>query len=230
MSLPELPVLDDCWNRNGVWGRERPRCPKLEEHIHCYNCEVFRAAGNLLRDRPLPADYQAEWTEIVANRKPARELDGLAVLVFRLGREWLALPAALVDEIVEMRSIHSLPHRPSPVLLGLVNIRGKLRLCVSPAAVLGIAAAGGEPARQKRDGRGVYPRMLLVRKELDIFVFPVDEILGTHRYAPQDLEDLPATLTAALTRFSTGVLDVEGRNVGLLDPDLLFHAFGRSLA
>lgn len=220
--------IDDCWHRIGVWGRERPRCPKLEEHIHCYNCEVFRAAGHRLRDRPLPADYQAEWSEIIANRKPERELNGLAVLAFRIGREWLALPAELVEEIVEVRSIHSLPHRSSPVLLGLTNIRGKLRLCVSLAGLLGIEADNA-PTRQKRDGRSIYPRLLVVKQDAEGFVFPADEVLGTHRYAAAEVASLPATLSGALTRYSTGTLTVEGNNVGLLDPELLFYAFARSL-
>lgn len=221
--------IDDCWNRIGVWGKVRPRCPKLEQHVHCYNCEVFRAAGHRLRDRALPADYQAEWTEIVANRKPSREVSGRSVVVFRIGREWLALPAPAVDEIVEMRSVHSLPHRPSPVLLGLVNIRGKLCLCVSLADLLGIPADAGAP-RQKRSARSIYPRMLVIRQDSQAFVLPADEVMGTHRYADAELEGLPTTLSGALNRYSTGALMVGDRNVGLLDAELLFYAFFRSLA
>lgn len=218
--------IDDCWNRIGVWGRERPRCARLDEHIHCYNCEVFRAAGHRLRDRPLPADYQAEWSEIVANRKPSRETSDLAVVIFRIGREWLAMPAPVVDEIVELRTVHSLPHRPSPVLQGLVNIRGKLGLCMSLAALLGIEAETGAP----RGKRSNYPRQLVVRDGSQVFVFAAEEVLGTHRYAAADLEALPSTLSGALTRYSTGALTVGERNVGLLDPELLFYAFSRSLA
>ena len=146
--LPSMEIVD-CWNRIGVWGRERPRCPKLEQVIHCYNCEVYRAAGRAMHARPIPKGYREEWTDIVASRKQVQTRTGLAAVIFRIGREWLALPAGLVEEIVERRMVHSLPQRSSPILLGLVNIRGKLQLCVSIAALLGIEADGG--AHKKKE-------------------------------------------------------------------------------
>ena len=47
-------AIDDCWNRIGVWGTETPRCPKLEDVVHCRNCEVYSAAGRLVLERRLP--------------------------------------------------------------------------------------------------------------------------------------------------------------------------------
>jgi chemotaxis-related protein WspD len=223
-----LDAIDDCWNRIGVWGRERPRCAKLEQVIHCYNCDVYRAAGRAMHARPLPDGYQAEWSEVVANRKQTHVRTDAAAIVFRIGREWLALPAGLVEGIVETRAVHKLPHRSSPILLGLVNIGGKLQLCVSIAALLGIEA--GDGAQQKKEHRVIYPRMLVVRNEQHRFVFGVDEVLGTHRYAARDLQNLPATLTGALNKYSTGALCVGERNVGFLDHELLLYAFARSTA
>jgi chemotaxis-related protein WspD len=226
-ALPLSMEIVDCWNRNGVWGRERPRCSKLELVIHCYNCEVYRAAGRAMHARPIPEGYRKEWTGIVASRKQAQARTGLAAVVFRIGREWLALPAGLVEEIVERRVVHSLPQRSSPILLGLVNIRGKLQLCVSIAALLGIEADGG--AQQEKEHRIIYPRMLVMHDEQRRFVFAVDEVLGTHRYAVNDLESLPSTLTGALTKYSTGALKLGDRNIGFIDPELLLYAFSRSL-
>ena len=226
-SLPTSIEIVDCWNQNGVWGRERPRCPKLEQVIHCYNCEVYRAAGRAMHARPIPDGYQKEWTSIVASRKQVQTRTGLAAVVFRIGHEWLALPAGLVDEIVEQRTVHSLPQRPSPILLGLVNIRGKLQLCVSIASLLGIKPDGG--AQQKIEQRVIYPRMLVIRDEQRRFVFAVDEVLGTHRYAENDLESLPSTLTGALNKYSTGALKMGSKNVGFIDPELLLYAFSRCL-
>ena len=65
--------------------------------------------------------------------------------IFRLGREWLALPTHVCQEMAEMRPIHTLPHRSGPVLLGLVNIRGSIRLCVSLRELLGL-----EPRRRQQ--------------------------------------------------------------------------------
>ncbi|MDD5329426.1 MAG: chemotaxis protein CheW [Sulfuricella sp.] len=228
MSATAELHIHDCWNRIGVWGRETPRCPKLVQFTHCYNCDVYQAAGRMLHARALPAGYQAEWTEIVASRKQAHARTGLAAVVFRIGREWLAVPAGLVDEIVELRAVHGLPHRSSPILLGLVNIRGKLQLAVDIAELLGIAAGGG--AALKKEHRSIYPRMLVVHNEQHRFVFAADEVLGTHRYAAKELESLPATLSGALTKYSAGALRLGDRNVGLLDHELLLYAFSRSLA
>lgn len=222
----EMP-LDDCWNRIGIWGNQKPRCAKLEEHIHCRNCEVYRAAGQRLRERPLPADYRAEWTQIIAGRKTEEQAPGRAALVFRLGREWLALPAATLEEVMALRTVHSLPHRSSPILLGLVNIRGKLRMCFSLAALLGIQSDG---ARQKAPTRNLYPRMLVAKHDGQIFVLAVDEVQGTTRYRPERLEELPATLAGALSRFCCGTLQVGELEVGLLDHELLMYTFARSLA
>lgn len=219
--------IDDCWNRIGVWGRETPRCPKLEGVVHCYNCEVYRAAGRAMHARPLPQGYQAEWTEIVATRKQVQIRTDSAAVVFRIGREWLALPAGMVDEIVELRTIHSLPHSASSTLLGLANIRGKLRLCMSIAALLGIESSKAEDHKKER--RSLYPRMLVVRDEQQRFVFAVEEVLGTYRYAAKDLQSLPATLSGALTKYSVGTLSLDGRNIGFLDHGLLMYAFSRSL-
>ncbi len=226
-ASPALQI-HDCWNRIGVWGRETPRCPKLEQFTHCYNCDVYQAAGHMLHARALPTGYQAEWTEIVASRKQAHARTGLAAVVFRIGREWLAVPAGLVEEIVELRTVHSLPHRSSPILHGLVNIRGKLQLCVSIAELLGIKTGGGDA--EKKEHRSIYPRMVVVRNDQHRFVFAADEVLGTHRYAEKELESLPATLSGALTKYSTGALRLGDRNVGLLDHELVLYAFSRSLA
>ncbi|HEY9052840.1 MAG TPA: chemotaxis protein CheW, partial [Gammaproteobacteria bacterium] len=36
--------INDCWNKIGVWGNEKPRCPQLDELIHCNNCPVYAEA------------------------------------------------------------------------------------------------------------------------------------------------------------------------------------------
>ena len=68
--------------------------------------------------------------------------------MFRLGAEWFALPTIAVDEVAELRGIHSLPHRRGGMLLGLVNVQGELIVCVSLARVLGlknvVASTAGE--------------------------------------------------------------------------------------
>jgi chemotaxis-related protein WspD len=99
--------IDDCWNRIGVRGNGS--CPELERHVHCRNCPVHTAVAGALLDVPLPSDYRRFWAEHLA--QPSRVVcsDTQAVLVFRIGAEWLALPASRCRQVVEMRPIHTLP-------------------------------------------------------------------------------------------------------------------------
>ncbi len=226
---PETPVVDDCWNRIGVWSRATPRCPRLEQVIHCHRCEVYAAAGRRLRDRPLPPDYRENWRQHYARPIPRRDAGRLtAVLVFRTGGEWLALPVGVVEELLDPVPVHGLPHRVPGVIQGLANIHGRLRPCASLAALLGIephAPAG--PAAAKRR---VYSRMVAVHREESRFVFVVDDIWGCHRHGAADLCEVPATLARSLARFTLGILPLDDKAVGRLDDGLLFHALEKKLA
>ena len=137
--------IDTCWNRIGVHGDSS--CPELQNFVHCRNCPVYSNAGVQLLDRPLPEQYRREWTEHFAQEKKAAEPAKGSALLFRLHTEWLALATQAFQEAAERRLIHSLPHRRSGLVLGLVNIRGELLICVSLSRLLGLertAARGTE--------------------------------------------------------------------------------------
>jgi hypothetical protein len=58
-------------------------------------------------------------------------------MIFRLGTEWLALPASVFQEVAELGAIHSLPHRRSGLVVGLTNVRGgELLICFSLTKLL----------------------------------------------------------------------------------------------
>ena len=109
---------DRCWKRIGVWGNEEPRCPKLEEVIHCRNCDVFTQAGRNLLERALPEEYKDEWGSILVKKKGKETAGAIAVVVFRIESEWMALAAGLFAEIIDDVNIHSLPHRKNPYFTG----------------------------------------------------------------------------------------------------------------
>ena len=104
-----MQTKDRCWKRIGVWGREMPRCPKLDQVIHCRNCEVFTQAGRNLLERALPEEYKEEWGSILVKKKGEEPTGAIAVVVFRVESEWMALPAGLFAEIIDNVSIHTLP-------------------------------------------------------------------------------------------------------------------------
>lgn len=172
-----------------------------------------------LLDTPVSEDYLREQAERYRQRKEAVRAAAKSVVVFRIGNEWLALPTATFSEVLPLRPIHSLPNR-DPVVAGIVNVRGELLVCVSLAVALGLAA---EPET------GPRARLAVICRERGCLVFVAAEIAALHRYDDAWLQPRPATLAQAQATFTRGVLDWEGRSVGLLDEGLLFYQLNRRI-
>jgi chemotaxis-related protein WspD len=231
MSIPELSPRTiaatasapraDCWNTIGVMGDRS--CPELPGAIHCRNCPVFAAAARAFLDRPAPADYLAEWTRLL-DRAPGPEPggddgaqgDSIGVVIFRLGAEWLALRARSVVEVTSVHHVHRIPHRNDSVLAGLTSLRGQLHLSISLHGLLGSATG---PAQGK-----AVPRMIVIRRAADAWVFTADEVLGVPRVPQALMRAVPSTLANPAVSFSQSVFTWEGRTVGLLDDERVFEA------
>lgn len=126
-----------------------------------------------------------------------------------------------------MGVIHSLPHRNSVVLRGVVNIRGKLELCFSIGAILGIERF---EKKKKKDDKYISPaRLVVAEREGDRVVFPVSEIYGSFRYAEGMLQQLPVTVSGSRAAFTKGILCVDDFDVGLLDDAVLYEALMRNM-
>jgi len=217
-----LPVLDDCWNRIGVRGDHS--CPELAAVIHCHNCPVFSRAGRRLFDRPPPAECVEEWTERLARREGEESGDVLALIVFRVGPEWLAFDVHAMVEVAEPRRFHRIPHRRDAVLQGIVNIRGELQLCLSLRDLLGIAAEGSAPGRPDRTGW-----LLVTEHEGRRWALAVDEVAGVVRVPRAAVSNAPATLTGSRSSAAQGVFLGEDRRVGCLSTERLFDMIHTSL-
>jgi chemotaxis-related protein WspD len=221
--------LDDCWNRIGTRGDNS--CPRLEQYLRCLNCPVFEQAAARMLDRPVQMAASALTIEArsdggqsagQAGEKTAVKREGS--LVFRVGAEWLALPARTLQHVGEARPIHSLPHRRSPIVLGVVNVRGVLTLAVSLTALLHVEAA--EEGAAIRPGRR---RLLVAERHGETTAFPVDDVEGVAYFGPAELLPVPATLAQGAGRHVRGVLGWRNRSVGVLDGDALFEALTRSV-
>lgn len=219
--------LDDCWNTIGVWGTETPRCPVLEEAIHCRNCQKFSAAGRRLLDRAVPLDYVREWTEVISEKAKEADHAAISMLVFRLGDEWLSLPTAIFREVSAMRPVHRIPHRTNQIVCGLANVRGELLVYISLGRLLGIKK-GKRYALDSIKG-SFSERLLVIENESQRFVFPVSEIYGIHRYRTGDLFEAPTTIANASASYIKGIFTLEHRHVGCLDETVLFQALARWL-
>ncbi len=234
-TLPVLPgPAVDCWTHIGVWGDRT--CDQLAEVVHCHNCPVFARAGRRFLDAPSPEGYLQEWTRRLAAPPEQQPGDLLGAVIFRLAEEWLALPVASLVEVTTPRRIHRVPGRGG-LLAGLVNIRGELHLCVHLDQVLGIARsqeagggsqeAGGPASSLTPDARLLIParrRLLVVQRDGERWVFPVDEVDQVQRFSVGELTAPPATVSRALARLTSGLFHWRQRAIGLIDDARLFHA------
>jgi chemotaxis-related protein WspD len=224
------PAVDDCWNRIGVRGDAS--CPELAGYIHCRNCPVHAAAALTLLDRPPPAGYLAEWTRHFAQNEMG--IDGISAerpdmgsaMIFRIGAEWLGFPTVAIQEVAELRPIHSLPRRRG-IVLGIANVRGEILVSISLAVLLGLDDVAPPP---RQDSILAQRRLMVVGRKGHRVAMPVDEVQGVHRFAMASLDQVPAVLAGSTSSFTRGMLAWQGRTVGYLDGDVLFDAIDRSLS
>lgn len=224
MDVDPPEKVHDCWNTIGVEGNGS--CRELVKFIHCRNCPVYSAAGLQLLERPMPPGYRREWTEHFARKKKTGTPARTSILIFKTASEWLGLPTAAFQEIAERRAMHSLPHRRGKIVLGLINIRGELTICVSLARVLGLEAG----TEHRKKGRAVFDRLLVTHWHGGRLAFPVGEVHGIQHFQRDELREPPATVLHSSATFTRGVISWRDCTVGVLDADALFGHINRNLS
>ncbi len=223
ISSPGVGEVFDCWNKIGVNGDGT--CAELDNFVHCRNCPIYSAAARQLLDRSPPLDYRRDWVEHYSRAKNRVTPGKMSAVIFRIGTEWLALPTRAFQEVAEQRRIHSLPHRRQGILLGLINIRGELLLCVSLARLLGI-----EDDSSRENPPNLCKRLVVTQWHGGLLTFPVNEIHGVHRYNQEELKEAPATVARSHSNFIRGTIPWQEKQVGCLDEDMLFSTLNRCLA
>jgi chemotaxis-related protein WspD len=221
----EIPILTSnaCWNQIGVGGD--CSCTELQSYTHCHNCPVYSASGRQLLEREAPTGYLQEWTDVLTRQQEEQSVDTISVGIFRIGGEWLALPAPLFAEVAEPSPIHTLPHRSNKTLLGIVSIRGEIMLCISLEEILNLEAA---PSNQTVNPL-VYKRMVVVEVEGNHWAFPVDEIYSVGRIKATELQNVPATVSKATGTYTKAIVNWQGKSVSLLEHELLFYTLNRRI-
>ncbi|NEO11968.1 MULTISPECIES: chemotaxis protein CheW [Moorena] len=241
------PIFNDCWNQIGVTGDRS--CPELKTFIHCRNCPVYSLAGRGLLEREPPPGYINEWTNLLVSQSvPQRESaltqlgETISVIIFRLGVEWLALSAKLFKEVTQPCVIHTIPHRSNEILLGIVNIRGEILMCVSLSHLLGLednpANSDSEQSKIQQPltlksktnvSSVMYQRMVVVEIEGNRWVFPVDEIFTVQRFHANELLDAPAVISNATYTYTKWIINWQDKKVNYLDDELLFYTLNRKI-
>lgn len=209
--------IDTCWSRIGTWGDST--CEILRKHAHCRNCNVFSKAASQVLDREVDDDYIEESARHYRPAVSQAERGTESVVLFRLGDEWFALSTQCFLEVCNTRTVHTLPHQRNPAMLGIVNVRGELLICISLATFLGVARKDvAKPESRLRD------RMLVISKNGERVVLPAEEVAGIHRFHTDALIPAPVTLGGISGACTRKMLRLENRVAALLDPDALFKA------
>lgn len=219
-----MPVESkNCWKEKGVWGHGSPKCEYLEEVIHCRNCDVFHQAGRSLLECELPEDYMQEWADLMAAKKIEEQAGALSVVIFRIKTEWLAMRTKALSAIIDSEELrtHSLPHRKSPVLMGIININGEIQLYISLHKLLGI-----ETGDQRQE---MHQRMIVANSSGGKWVFPVNEIFGIYRIHPEYFQNVPVTVAKSQNTFTQSIFHFKKMQVAFLDDELLFYGLTRSV-
>lgn len=181
------------------------------------------ASINKLLERVSDEEYIEEWTKLLAQQiEIPKETHEIAVVIFRIGHEWLALATKIFVEISENRPIHHIPHSKSPILIGLVNLKGQLQLCFALHQLLEIEF-DKESALKKEN------RLLVIQNENDLWAFPVNEVFGIHYSDSILLENVPVTLSKSSTNYFKGLIKWKEYSVGYIDEELLIYSLKKEL-
>lgn len=220
--------MNNCYALIGMAGDRS--CSKLSNFIHCRNCPTYSHIGRQLLERTLPENYRQQWTELFTEQRADTQTfsntANITVVIFRLEREWLALATPVFQETISPTIIHSIPHRSNKILRGLVNIRGELQLCISLSNLLNLEVVDHPIVALSPV---VYPRMMVVEKAGNIWVFPVDELYGVQRFTADELQNTPNSLTATTQNFTKGFFYWRGHSLSYLDEELLFTTLNRKV-
>ena len=191
--------IQDCWNHVGVFGD--CSCPELRQVFHCKNCSVYTSAGRSLLEREPPADYIQEWKRVLEQPKETEPAGTTSVLIFRIFEKWFAIETKYLREVTEPRVIHRIPHRTGKFLMGLINVRGEILLCISLSRILEIEQTNDLPGG----------RMIEIEKDGERWVFPVDQVQGVSHV-------MSVTESGMVSRFHR-----EGMDIGYLNSEMLFN-------
>jgi chemotaxis-related protein WspD len=229
-------VVDNCWKKIGVAGDRS--CSLLESVIHCRNCSVYAAAGRALLHREAPSGYVEEWTSLLTqtigtstaiegNRHSTNTTNSIpSVLIFRLEEEWFALPVWAIKEVTSLCPIHTLPHRSNDILLGVVNIRGEILICISLANILGIKSSVWK-LHHKGAKNGVnsvlYQRMVVMEIQDNRWVFGVDEIYSIQRIQESELVEAPTVITKTPDTYTKKIINWQDKKISFINHELLFY-------
>jgi purine-binding chemotaxis protein CheW len=129
------------------------------------------------------------------------------LVIFSLANEEYGIDISFVREIIKQAAIVKVPKAPDFVE-GIINLRQQIIAVIDLATRLGIGKAQGAPRNR---------RTIIVEvdeKQIGLVVDSVGEVL---RIPPEQVSAVPDSVKTIDTRYLTGVINVAGRLILLMD-------------
>lgn len=140
----------------------------------------------------------------------AQSEDTLLVSVFRLGSAMFGIPAAQIQEVVQMGSVTPVHHAPA-CIVGIRNLRGRIVTVID----LGLRLELGEGQR------GAESRIMIVDSEGELVGLLVDRMDDTIFLQPEAMSPPPPNLGALQESAMRGVYRCPDGLVTLLDHNII---------
>jgi len=174
-----------------------------------------RRTGSELLHRPPPQDYLEDWAALLGQPVIEAPPAQMSLFLFAIEDERLALPVECLHEIVDPLRVHTVPNRKSDVLLGLVNLHGRLEICVTLLPLL----------KNRAPSRTACRKMMVWGTTQRRYVTPVDEVIGVERFQAHAVRPAAAGVSTSLK----GIIFRNLEPIGLLDDSALHDGIQRSI-
>lgn len=174
-----------------------------------------RRTGSELLHREPPSDYLRDWAALLSQPAVQAPPAQISLFLFAIEDEKLALPVESLHEIVDPLRVHTVPNRRSDVLLGLVNLHGRLEICVTFLPLL----------KNRPPQRTECRKMMVWGTAQRRYVTPVDQVIGVERFQAHALRPAAAGVSTSLR----GIIFRNLEPIGLLDDSALHEGIQRSI-
>ncbi len=216
----EEKIRASCWSSEGLWGKMS--CERLKELGHCFNCEVYAAAGRELFDKDASKRRRDFPINTAAKNDSSDENKGktASYFAFKLGDLNFAMDLKGVVRVAHPRVVHRIPHRDDKIVRGLINVGGEIIPAASLCDILEIQRPKSDPAKD---------RIFVYRMGTDVFAFQTNAALGVARISEKDVLEASETEGALKSPFVERAFLWRGRTVSVIDSQLVFHAIFKKL-
>lgn len=130
------------------------------------------------------------------------------LVTFRVGRQWLGLPVATVQEVLTAQRLAPVPLAP-PAVAGFLNLRGQI------VTAIDLRTALGEPPDPSADAPETFD--VVVRDDDELFALVVDGIGDVITIAAAECDAPPATLAGSWAAACAGAVRRERDVLLILD-------------